>query len=132
MMRAFAIIYLLVPFLAVIAATLHADKVLRRAAVSAAIATASILPVHPPFVKAETEVAAPEIVKLSASDLRKVDIEPKLDVLKDVLFILRLLPTYVSSQDYTSLRQSLREGPSIELRKTCKKLEKYMPEKELG
>jgi hypothetical protein len=65
--------------------------------------------------------------QLSVNDLLKVDIGPKLDVLKDVQFILRLYPTYVDAGDYTSMRQGLREGPAQELRKTCKKLEKYLP-----
>jgi hypothetical protein len=50
--------------------------------------------------------------KLSVNDLLKVDIEPKLDVLKDVQFILQLYPSYLEKADYDSMRRGLREGPA--------------------
>lgn len=83
---------------------------------------------------AETEApvaVAPAVPKLSANDLLKDDINPKLDLLKDVLFILKLYPSYAESKDYFSIRQGLREGPTQELRKTCRKLEKYLPADQL-
>lgn len=65
--------------------------------------------------------------KLSAADVLKSDIDPKVDSLKDILFIIKLYPSYVESLDYASIRQSLRQDPVVELRKTCKKLSKYLP-----
>ena len=65
--------------------------------------------------------------KLSAADVLKSDIDPKVDSLKDILFIIKLYPSYVESSDYVSIRQSLRQDPVVELRKTCRKLTKYLP-----
>jgi len=72
------------------------------------------------------------IPKLSAADVLKSDIDPKVDSLKDILFIIKLFPSYVDSFDYSSIRQSLRQDPVVELRKTCKKLTKYLPANQIA
>ena len=70
--------------------------------------------------------------KLSAADVLKSDIDPKVDALKDILFIIKLYPSYVESLDYASIRQSLRQDPVVEMRKTCRKLVKYLPEAQIS
>ena len=69
---------------------------------------------------------------LTAADVLKSDIAPKVDLLKDILFVFRLYPSYVDNGDYDSLRQSFRSEPTMELRKTCKKLQKYLPSNQVS
>jgi hypothetical protein len=64
---------------------------------------------------------------LTASDVLQSDISPKVDILKDILFVMKLYPSYVDSKDYISIRSSLRSEPVVNLRKTCLKLQKYLP-----
>lgn len=68
---------------------------------------------------------------LSASEVLRSDINPKVDLLKDILFVVKLYPEYIKNSDYDSIRKSLRQEPTIDLRKTCKKLEKYLPAEEV-
>lgn len=44
---------------------------------------------------------------LTAADVLKSDINPKIDELKDILFVLKLYPTFSEKHDYISIRQSL-------------------------
>jgi hypothetical protein len=69
--------------------------------------------------------------KLTASDVLKSDIEPKVLLLKEVLGVLQKFPSYIESKDYISFRQALREEPAMELRKTCVKLKKYLPSSQI-
>eukprot|EP00600_Ochromonadales_sp_CCMP1393_P008902 CAMPEP_0174960788 /NCGR_PEP_ID=MMETSP0004_2-20121128/3889_1 /TAXON_ID=420556 /ORGANISM="Ochromonas sp., Strain CCMP1393" /LENGTH=182 /DNA_ID=CAMNT_0016209181 /DNA_START=82 /DNA_END=630 /DNA_ORIENTATION=+ len=64
---------------------------------------------------------------LTAADVLKSDLEPKIAYLKDVDFVFKLLPDYINKADYASIRTSLRSYPAADLRKTCKKLGKYLP-----
>ena len=62
----------------------------------------------PAFAADEISVATTESVpQLTAAQLLKTDIDPKVDVLKDILFVFKLYPTYVEKKDYVSIRQSL-------------------------
>ena len=47
------------------------------------------------------------VPQLTAAQLLKTDIDPKVDVLKDILFVFKLYPTYAEKKDYVSIRQSL-------------------------
>lgn len=69
--------------------------------------------------------------KLTAADVLKSDLEPKIDALKDIFFVIKLYPSYLDSKDYQSIRQSLRQEPLIETRKTCRKIVKYLPENQV-
>mmetsp|Transcript_31447 Transcript_31447/g.45262 ORF Transcript_31447/g.45262 Transcript_31447/m.45262 type:complete len:223 (-) Transcript_31447:68-736(-) len=87
--------------------------------------------ISPAPVRAVEEVTAqiPTLSpSLTAADLLKNDITPKVDTLNDILFVLKLYPSYAEKGDYVSIRQSLRQEPAMNLRKTCKKLEKYLPD----
>lgn len=76
-------------------------------------------------------IADDTVPTLSASDVLQADIKPRVDLLQDIFFIFKLLPNYLENNDYASIRKSLRQDPVIELRKTCKKLEKYLPATEM-
>jgi hypothetical protein len=67
------------------------------------------------------------VPKLTAADVLKSDLDPRVDFLNDVLFVFKLYPDYLEKGDYSSIRSSLRSDPTVELRKTCKKLVKYLP-----
>jgi hypothetical protein len=67
------------------------------------------------------------IETLTALDVLQSDIEPKLSILKDILFTLKLYPEYINSKDYASLRSGVRQQPAMDLRKTCKKLKPFLP-----
>ena len=94
---------------------------LKRAIKNAATAavTASLLTGLSPFPSLAETVQIPE---LSAAEVIQADIGPKVLLLKDILFVLKLFPTFSDQQDYAQLRSSLRSSPLIDLRKTCKKL----------
>ena len=61
-------------------------------------------------------------VTLTASDLLTADVKPKIDLLKDVYTVIKLFPTIADQGDYSQIRLSFRSEPTIELRKTCRKL----------
>ena len=42
--------------------------------------------------------------ELTATDLIRTDVSPRLDLLKDVLFVFKLYPTYAEKGDYISIR----------------------------
>jgi len=66
---------------------------------------------------------------LSASDLIKQDTAPNVLLLKDILFTIKLYPTFLEKQDpspYAAIRNQLRTSPGVELRKTAKNLKKYL------
>jgi hypothetical protein len=64
---------------------------------------------------------------LSATEMLKSDIGPKLSILKDIDFAFKLFPSFVEKQEYVELRQALRESPTMDLRKTCRKLKPFLP-----
>ena len=140
-------------FLAIISVTVSASKSpfkapkavsmrgVLRAAVAPLIVSSLIGQTFPQFnyntaYAAESEIAAvvdstvvdiPAEPILTAAELLKRDVQPKKDLLQDVQFIIRLLPSYVDAADYPALRQALRDGPVTELRKTCRKLVSAFP-----
>lgn len=63
-----------------------------------------------------------EKVVLTASEVLNADVQPKIDLLKEVMFTIKLFPTIVEQGDYSQIRRSFRSAPTIELRKTCRKL----------
>lgn len=65
--------------------------------------------------------------KISAADVLRSDIEPKMDLLRDIQFVFKLYPNLVENGDYSTIRKGLRQEPVIDLRKTCKNLMKYLP-----
>lgn len=44
---------------------------------------------------------------LTAAELLKNDISPRVETLNDILFVLKLYPSYADKGDYASIRQSL-------------------------
>ena len=57
---------------------------------------------------APSETVSQSVSKqLTAAELLKSDIDPKVDALKDILFVLKLYPDYADKRDYISIRQSL-------------------------
>jgi len=66
---------------------------------------------------------------LTANDVIRMDIAPRLYTLKDVLFILKSFPDYISQKDYTTVRNLLRQGQPSSLRVTCRKIIQYLPSK---
>ena len=71
-------------------------------------------------------------VILTASDVLSADVKPKVDLLNDVLFTIKLFPTIVEQNDYAQIRLSFRSGPTTELRKTCRKLIPFLEEPRRG
>lgn len=67
-------------------------------------------------------------VILTASDVLTADVKPKIDLLNDVLFTIKLFPKIVEQNDYPQIRLSLRSGATTELRKTCRKLIPFLEE----
>jgi len=67
-------------------------------------------------------------VLLTASDVLNADVKPKIDLLNDVLFTIKLFPKIVEQYDYPQIRLSFRSGPTTELRKTCRKLIPFLEE----
>ena len=47
-------------------------------------------------------------------------------MVKDILFTLKLYPTFIEKKDYLSIRTQLRSEPAVELRMTCKKLKPFL------
>lgn len=82
-----------------------------------AVVAASLLSGSTPFPS-----FAEVVPELSAAEVIEADVTPKILVLKDILFVLRLYPNLSDQQDYAQLRSSLRSSPLIDLRKTCRKL----------
>jgi hypothetical protein len=112
----------------------------KRAAIAGLVASFGLLssPCMPStqavWAIADETVEAVEVVsikqpspRLTAADVLKSDLEPRVSYLQDVLFVFKLYPEYLEKGDYTSIRSSLRSDPTVELRKTCKKLVKYLP-----
>lgn len=54
----------------------------------------------------ELAVPVPKAVvpKLTASEILKASVEPKITLLKDILFSFKLFPGYIESKDYVSFR----------------------------
>ena len=68
---------------------------------------------------------------LTADEVIRLDITPKIQYLKDCLLIIRSLADFIDQKDYTSLRSALREGQISSLRATCRKTVQYLPTKEI-
>eukprot|EP01031_Cornospumella_fuschlensis_P028601 gene28601-34528_t len=85
--------------------------------------SALFLPIQNQIVMADDQAAS---ITLTASDLKKNDLAPRISLLKDIQFVVNLLPSYIEKQDYVSIRQTLRSEPTVELRRTCKELPKYL------
>lgn len=66
------------------------------------------------------------IPALTAKDLITNDLQPKIDQLKDILFVIKQFPSYVEKREYTALRGTLRTEPTMGLRKACRKVQKYL------
>ena len=75
-----------------------------------------------PIINHADEIIESTKVSLTASDLLTADVKPKIDLLKDVFFTIKLFPTIAEQGDYSQIRLSFRSDPTIELRKTCRKL----------
>eukprot|EP01036_Dinobryon_divergens_P023275 gene23276-31603_t len=108
------------------------DKKVTNSILTAFIISCSSYPQGSPAYAADSAdeinfTTTESVPQLTAAQLLKTDIDPKVDVLKDILFVFKLYPTYAEKKDYVSIRQSLREEPAMNLRKTCKKLGKYLP-----
>jgi hypothetical protein len=56
--------------------------------------------------EAVVEVPVPKAVvpKLTASEILKASVEPKITLLKDISFSFKLFPGYIESKDYISFR----------------------------
>jgi hypothetical protein len=56
--------------------------------------------------EAVVEVPVPKAIvpKLTASEILKASVEPKITLLKDILFSFKLFPGYIESKDYVSFR----------------------------
>eukprot|EP00981_Chlorochromonas_danica_P009663 scaffold2798_cov160-Ochromonas_danica.AAC.32 len=72
------------------------------------------------------------IVSFTASDLIKSDLQPKVNLLKDIQNSLEAYPELIKQQDYLAIRQGLRQEPVVELRKTCKDLTSYLKKEEVA
>lgn len=46
---------------------------------------------------------------LTASDIIKTDLEPRVSLLKDVFFTFKLYENYIENKDYASIRSALRQ-----------------------
>ena len=56
--------------------------------------------------EAVVEVPVPKAIvpKLTASEILKASVEPKITLLKDISFSFKLFPGYIESKDYVSFR----------------------------
>lgn len=56
--------------------------------------------------EAVVELPAPKVIvpKLTASEILKASVEPKITLLKDISFSFKLFPGYINSKDYVSFR----------------------------
>jgi hypothetical protein len=68
---------------------------------------------------------------LTANQLLETDIKPRISLLKDIVTSFSQYDSYVENKDYQSIRSALRLEPTVELRKTCRSLEKYLPSDKL-
>mmetsp|Transcript_5592 Transcript_5592/g.5782 ORF Transcript_5592/g.5782 Transcript_5592/m.5782 type:complete len:209 (+) Transcript_5592:169-795(+) len=66
---------------------------------------------------------------LTASELIKSDIAPKVEKLNDILFVLKALDELITKQDYVTFRSLLRQDPAVTLRVTARKLKLLLPSK---
>lgn len=64
--------------------------------------------------------------KLTAGQLLQTDVQPRISLLKDIVTSMNQYESLVTAKDYVSIRQALRTEPAVELRKTCRSLEKYL------
>eukprot|EP01038_Epipyxis_sp_PR26KG_P011313 gene11313-15175_t len=90
--------------------------------------------VYPAYADDVTIIPAttlPTSNRLTATEVLSIDREPKISILKDIYIVFQSYPSFAENKDYISLRQSLREEPTVQLRKTCRKLEKYLSTDEL-
>eukprot|EP01035_Chromulina_nebulosa_P018352 gene18353-24045_t len=72
------------------------------------------------------EIFTVETSKLTAEELLQSNIQPRLSLLKDIETSFTQYDSYISSRDYLSIRSALRQEPTVELRKTCRSLKKYL------
>lgn len=68
---------------------------------------------------------------LTASSVIEMDKQPKIDSLKDMLFVLKLEKEFVDKKDYRGFRNQLRNFPISELRSTCRNLKPYLQNEQL-
>ena len=68
---------------------------------------------------------------LTASSVIQMDKQPKIDSLKDMLFVLKLEKEFVDNKDYRGFRSQLRNFPISELRSTCRSLKPYLQNEQL-
>lgn len=66
---------------------------------------------------------------LTASELIRSDLQPKIEILKDILFTIKTYPELIDKQDYLTIRSLLRSEPAVSLRVTCRKLKQFLPSK---
>ena len=68
---------------------------------------------------------------LTASNVIQMDKQPKIDSLKDMLFVLKLEKEFVDTKDYRAFRSQLRNFPLSELRTTCRSVKPYLQNEQL-
>lgn len=68
---------------------------------------------------------------LTASSVIEMDKQPKVDSLKDMLFVLKLEKEFVDKKDYRGFRSQLRSFPISDLRSTCRNLKPYLQNEQL-
>lgn len=80
----------------------------------------------PLLAQAVEDNGSTTVQQLTAKEVLSRDLQPRVDVLKDIQFIFKLYPSYIDKQDYVALRQALRQEPTVQLRKTCISLARYL------
>ena len=68
---------------------------------------------------------------LTASSVIQMDKQPKMDSLKDMLFVLKLEKELVEKKDYRAFRSQLRNFPLSDLRTTCRSIKPYLETEKL-
>jgi hypothetical protein len=88
----------------------------------------SMLPIHVNANFFSYSAADMPLLKsvLAVSDSQSV-IEPKVSLVKEVLNVLKTIPSFIESNDYVSLSQILDDAAITKLRETLLNLKKYLP-----
>eukprot|EP01041_Mallomonas_annulata_P010170 gene10170-21199_t len=74
-------------------------------------------------------IYAAQAESLTASEMIKSDIVPKVETLKDILFLIRTCGDLIDKQDYAGIRALFRTEPASSLRTTCRKVKLFLPSK---
>eukprot|EP00596_Hydrurales_sp_CCMP1899_P007566 CAMPEP_0119051866 /NCGR_PEP_ID=MMETSP1177-20130426/73345_1 /TAXON_ID=2985 /ORGANISM="Ochromonas sp, Strain CCMP1899" /LENGTH=189 /DNA_ID=CAMNT_0007031221 /DNA_START=3146 /DNA_END=3715 /DNA_ORIENTATION=+ len=77
-------------------------------------------------LKSETAKVRPVIPVLTAAEMLKQNIQPRIEHIKEISFAMKTFPTILDKGDYIALRGGFRSMPAMDLRKTCKLLKPFL------